>query len=136
LRKKEFLMIVNYPIKYAGPNDEASLREATKLLEAKSSTPGSARAGLGNDNLTATWTYAETQDGPGYILKVSGGESEASAEFPLEFFRSKAKRDFPSYRITRLWGDLLQERSHRLLQEIWSSKTETPFLPGGDGIRA
>jgi hypothetical protein len=119
-------MIVKYPGKFASPQDEALLREATKSLEAMSSTTGSVMAGLGNDNVAATWTYAQTQHGPGYILNLSDGESDVSAEFPQGIFRSKSNHDLASYRMVRLWGDLLEKRSHRLLQEILSSKTESP----------
>jgi hypothetical protein len=92
----------------------ALLQHATKLLEGV--------LGRSAPRVEAAWDRAE--DGGGralYTLRLSEGTEEASARFTPDELRDAGGL---RYRLLRLWGDLLQERSHRQLQELLSGGRE------------
>lgn len=52
-----------------------------------------------------------------YTLRLSDWTGEASGNFSLEELRSSSQL---RYRLVRLWGDLLQDRSHKQLKALTS----------------
>jgi hypothetical protein len=92
----------------------ALLEEATKHLEKV--------AGPSADLVRADWERAEDTGGRAvYTLRLSEGTGKVEASFTLNELRSPSHM---RYRLLRLWGDLLQIRSHRQLQEILSGGQE------------
>jgi hypothetical protein len=101
-------MDVKYPDTGAQPGDEhALLAMATRLLEeAAGSAP----------NLKIEWDRSNDENGrPVYTLRLSDRSGSASGGFSPEDLRDTTHL---RYRLIRLWGDLLQARSHKQLQEL------------------
>jgi hypothetical protein len=70
----------------------------------------------------AEWDQAENGRGrPAYTLRLTDGPEEVTTTFAAEELR--APREL-RYRLIRLWGDLLEKRSHRQLKELVSASDE------------
>ncbi len=87
------------------------LLEATKVLEEV--------LGPSAKIVSAEWDRGENERGRiVYTLKVRDYTGEVSAAFDPDELRSLSDL---RYRLLRLWGDLLQIRSHKQLQELTES---------------
>src|SRR5205809_88795 len=64
----------------------------------------------------AEWDRTEDEKGrPLYPLRISDGRDSAIRSFAPEELRSPTRLQFL---LTRLWGDLLQARNHRELDDL------------------
>jgi hypothetical protein len=97
----------------AGQGD-GLLQRATALLEEV--------IGPASGRVSAAWGREENGRGrPVYTLRLIDGPEEVTAAFtPEELRDARALR----YRFIRLWGDLLQTRSHRQLKELVGAESE------------
>jgi hypothetical protein len=87
----------------------ALLQHATKRLEEEVVGPSAATA-------EAKWDRTEDEGGrPLYALTLSDHGVTVREEFTPEELRSDSRM---YVELTRLWGDLLQEWSHRLFREL------------------
>jgi hypothetical protein len=72
--------------------------------------------------VVAEWDRTEDHTGrPRYLLKLSGFDSEVRDEFAPDELASDPEM---GVRLSRLWGDLLQVRSHKLIQELIGGQPE------------
>ena len=112
-------MNVIYPDKVDRLQDSALLQEATKLLEKTTRTTSSGMPAVSSaSDVTAVWSLQERDGRPVYVLKLSDPASDATTEFlPSDLRNPGQSRDLP-FRLARLWGDLLEKRSHKLLEEL------------------
>ncbi len=123
-------MNVIYP-QSVEPSDRPLLERATRLLEAlvnttssgapainTTSSTGLATIGTPQD-LTATWSK-RTEDGHLiYVLTLSDPVAQVSAQFYPSDLQDKAySPPLLNFRMARLWGDLLEKRSHRQLEKL------------------
>ncbi len=94
--------------------NEGELQRATKVLEEV--------IGRSFEKYTAEWD--KTADGNGrsnFRLRLSDRTGEIRAEFaPAEFQNQSHLRR----RLIRLWGDLLEIRSHKLLDDLMGDAEE------------
>jgi hypothetical protein len=69
--------------------------------------------------VTAEWNQSKDEQGRVfYTLKIADRIGEVQASFTPDELKSSANlRD----RLSDLWGDLLQRRSHTQLQELWAA---------------
>lgn len=122
-------MNIIYPDRIDSPEDSVLLRQASNLLERAAGTTASGMAAIGTtSNVTAAWSLQKRNGRPVYLLKVSDADSEVSAEFLPSDLRNPAQARFLPYHMARLWGDLLEKRSHKQLHELMnpSGRTEMP----------
>lgn len=86
----------------------ALLDQATRRLEEV--------LGPAADRVTAEWDRAEDQKGRlVYTLRISDWTGSATASFAPDELGSPTHM---RVRLNRLWGDLLQARSHKQLEEL------------------
>jgi hypothetical protein len=89
------------------PEEYALLQRATAYLE---EVAGSSGAGV-----TVSWDRSDSGHRYRYLLRLSDFTGEASETFfPSELWSSKRMR----WPLLRLWGDLLQIRSHKLMDKL------------------
>jgi hypothetical protein len=104
--------------------DRTLLEKASSMLQATAGTTSSGLPALGSDiNASATWS-SEARPGkhPVYRLKLSDSASEVSSDFYVADLQDHAHSSLLPYRIARLWGDLLEKRSHRQLEELMKGR--------------
>jgi hypothetical protein len=118
-------MNVTYPDIYTSPEDRVLLQKATELLERTIGTTSSGLASIGNTSgIRATWTLEQRNRRPVYVLKLSDATSNVSDDFLPSELRDQAKPPMLPFRLARLWGDLLEQRSHRQLGELMKGRQE------------
>lgn len=114
LEGKESIMNVTYTIR-ASKNDESfvPLKQVTKLLEEV--------LGQSSESARAEWDMAKGERGnPVYVLGLSDGiGGEARTEFTPGELRDVTEL---RRRLRWLWGDVLQDRSHRQLEALVSAE--------------
>jgi hypothetical protein len=99
------------------PKEHAALQAVTEILEQV--------AARSSESVTAEWDKTtDPHGGPAFVLRLSDWSGAASAVFaPKEL----QPTNFLWARLYSLWGDLLQNRSHRLREERVNSAA------GGEG---
>ncbi|HKB05878.1 MAG TPA: hypothetical protein VKD90_27025 [Gemmataceae bacterium] len=93
------------------PEEYAALQAATEILEEVSTRSG--------ESVTAEWDKtSDPHGGPAYVLRLSDWSGSATAIFAP---KNLELSNLLWARMYRLWGDLLENRSHRLSAEMASS---------------
>jgi len=93
------------------PKDFAALQEVTNMLEEVTRQSG--------DVVTAEWDKTrDPHGGPAFVLRLSDWSGSANRIFGPSDLQPN---NMLWSQLYALWGDLLQERSHRLLEEIRGS---------------
>jgi hypothetical protein len=109
---KDLMRVVFRTKIYNWGEGETLVRHATRRLEEV--------VGPAAPHVTAEWDLGEDERGKAvFVLRLSDGSVSVSATFTPE---EMAAGGLMRLRFIRLWGDLLQERSHRQLQELTSSR--------------
>jgi hypothetical protein len=89
------------------PKDDAALQTVTQILEKVS-----ARS---SETVTAEWDQTtDPHGGKAFVLRLSDWSGAASAVFTPKDLQPT---NLLSARLYNLWGDLLENRSHRLREE-------------------
>lgn len=87
------------------------IQQATKQLEEA--------VGISNDSVRAEWTQkSDTHGRPVIILRLTDWTGTVQSQFSSDDLRSPLPLDL---RLLRLWGDLLQIRSHRQVDDLRQS---------------
>jgi hypothetical protein len=93
------------------PKDYAALQAVTNMLEEVTRQSG--------DVVTAEWDKAgDPHGGPAYVLRLSDWSGSATKIFAPHDLQPTNTLWSQPYAV---WGDLLRERSHRLIEEMRSS---------------
>jgi hypothetical protein len=91
-----------------GEGSLALVKPATEILEEV--------VGPSSERVKVEWNRTEDARGrPLYSLRLSDGTDSVSATFAASELRCSTHLH---YRMVRLWGDLLQLRSHKLLEDL------------------
>jgi hypothetical protein len=113
-------MKVSYPEQVESPEDRAFLEQATNLLEKTMGTTSSGMANINStDDVTATWSMQKQHGRTIYVLTLSDPTSEVRTEFLPSDLKYPSQARFLPFNMARLWGDLLEKRSHKQLEKLW-----------------
>jgi hypothetical protein len=96
------------------PKEYAALQAVTEILEQVAARSG--------ESVTAEWDKTtDPHGGPAFVLRLSDWSGTASAVFAPQ---DLTVTNLLWARLYRVWGDLLQNRSHRLIGEMTAAAAE------------
>ncbi len=124
-------MNITYP-ENVDPMDRVLLEKATKLLEKTITTTSSGVPAMNTTsgglpsigtarNININWTSKKDNGRLFYVLTVSSPDAEANAVFYPSDLHDRAFPPVLSFRMARLWGDLLEKHSHKQFRELMRS---------------
>jgi hypothetical protein len=103
----------------ASSYERSLLQNATSVLERTASTTSSGAPGFTMPTEISTiWATRMEQGRLRYVLTLSDGVSEVKSEFYPSDLEDRASPPLLSFRMARLWGDLLEKQSHRRLEAL------------------
>jgi hypothetical protein len=128
--KAEAKMVITYPHDIA-PLNRALLEKATQILEStmnKTSSGGPAINTSGSvptfggerTNIHVTWNTKKQHGREMYVLTIADSDDDVSVNAAFSF-SDLQDRSTPLQlppRMARLWGDLLEMRSHKYLRQL------------------